>query len=141
VQAAEWPSGGAAHQPSSDVDLDSSPGFSHLLLLVRVGLNSCLIEHASKCGDNRRCSHGLPVDRLFIIHAGWGPAGAAAALILASAITILASATYVISSGLQDRVWGTPSRTALSVRTHLHFERLTQMLCPQLKELTWFITM
>ena len=61
----------------------------------------------------------LPVSRLFIIHVGWGPAGAAAALILASVITLLASAIYVVSSGLQNRVWGTPSRTALRVRTRI----------------------
>ena len=75
--------------------------------------------------------------RLFIIHAGWGPAGAAAALTLASVITILASASYVISSGLQDRVWGTPNKTALRVCTNLYLElhmqtiwtRLTALAC------------
>jgi len=113
VQAAQWHSGGATHQPSSDVDLDSGPGFPHFLLLVRVGSTAVRLSDAMTVADRfTRC----PVNRLFIIHAGWGAAGAAVALILASAITILASAAYVISSGLQDRVWGTPSRTALSVR-------------------------
>ena len=54
---------------------------------------------------------------LLISHWQWGPAGAAVALTLASVLTIIATSAYVIASGLQDRVWGTPTRTALRVRT------------------------
>ena len=41
---------------------------------------------------------------MFIMHLGWGPFGAAAALTLSSALTIFAIAVYVRKIGFQDRV-------------------------------------